>query len=277
MARTAWTLIGLSLLAACGGKKVKNAGPIVGWHAEEGWPGACYYPPNFDTMGAGDRKLARQKTLEAMTSQWRGERDDGVSFPADQVENLETVLLGEPDLIETVAVDNLERCKGAMVSGGQTISWGKWLRDEPDRLTAGQCKYRPMDYQLFDYLDITRGWQIPAKVCQGDKVEIKASTMDQYQLSPRGPWINADGDKDTPTLGTKLPCHFKGCYKGMLIMRFTGDSGAQQIYPVGIDHVFTAPEHGTIEVQINDDTWFDNKYRVVGTIEHHTSIEYHGQ
>lgn len=279
MLRTASTLIGLAVvLASCGGgKKPKNAAAQVGWHGQEGWPGACYYPPAWDQMGPGDRKIARQKALEAMMSQWQGERDDGVSFPAERVTNLETVLLGQPELIELVTVENLERCQSAMGAGGETMSWGKWLRDLPDRLTEGQCKYRPLDYQLFDYLDIGRGWQIPASVCQFDKVLVSASSIDEYRIEDKGKWINAAGDRDVSTVGTQLPCNFEGCYAGMLILRFTGDSGVQQIYPVGTELAFEAPEHGKIEVQINDDTWFDNRYRIVGTIEHHTSIEYHGK
>jgi len=272
-------IIATALVAGCGsgGKQVKAAKPIEGWHAEEGWPGQCYHPPAFAEMGPGDRRIARQRTMETMMSQWRGERGDGVSFDDSDISALEVVLLGQPDLIEEVAQENLERCTTAMAAGGDTAAWARWLRDTPGRLTEGQCRYAPFDYRLFDYLDINHGWQIPAKVCQFNKVRIRASSLDYYQIEKGGKWINVDGDHDRPTLGSSLPCNFEGCYAGMLLLRFTGDSGAQQIYPAGTEFLFEAPEHGTIDVQINDDTWFDNRYKIEGTIEHHTSIEYAGQ
>lgn len=275
MTRTAFFLTALVVLSSCG-KKTRNAEPIVGWHQEEGWRGACLYPPAFEPLGPGDRKLARQDVLKSMMSQWRGDRDDGVRFDADQVEKLETVLLGTPDLIEAVSLDNLARCKEAMSSGEMGL-WSRWLRDAPARLTEGHCRTAPLDYQLFDYLDIGIGWQIPAGVCKGDRVQINASTQDEYRIEDKGKWINADGDRDRPSHGLNVPCNFQGCFAGMVIGRFTADSGAVEIFPIGTGTVFEAREHGRIDVQINDDTWFDNEYRVVGTIGHHTAIEYHGQ
>ncbi|MBW1878492.1 MAG: hypothetical protein JRI25_13965 [Deltaproteobacteria bacterium] len=271
-------IIATALVAGCGGgKKVNAAKPLEGWHGEEGWPGQCYHPPAFAQMGPGDRRIARQAVLETMISQWRGERGDGVSFDSGNITAFETVMFGEPTLIEEVALENLERCRTAMAAGGDTIVWARWLREAPGRLTEGYCRYAPLDYQLFDYLDIGHEWQIPAKVCQFDKVRIRTSSLDYYQIEKRGKWINAAGDPDRSTLGSDLPCNFEGCLAGMLLLRFTGDSGAQQIYPAGTEFFFEAPEHGTIEVQINDDTWFDNRFKIEGTIEHHSSIEYAGQ
>ncbi len=278
MQRIALLLAASAIVASCGGgKQVKSAEPLLGWHAQTGWPGACYYPPAYAQLGPGDRRLARQSALEAMLAQWQGEREDGVSFDRDRVTRFETVLLGQPALIEEVSVENLAQCERAMADGGQTAPWEKWLAAAPDRLTEGQCKYRPLDYQLFDYLDVGRAWQIPANVCEGNKVLIKGSTIDEYRIEDKGPWINVHGDTSRPSLGTKLPCNIEGCYAGMLIARFTGDSGAELIFPVGAERTFVAPEHGRIEVRINDDTYFDNAYRVVGSIGHHTAIEYQGQ
>ena len=59
--------------------------PIEGWSTQEGWTGSCFYPKNFDVLGPGDRRLARQKTLTGIMSQWSGERADGINFDADVV------------------------------------------------------------------------------------------------------------------------------------------------------------------------------------------------
>ena len=55
-------------------KKNKNAPPPVGWHAEEGWAGECWFPPNFDEMGPGDRRMAWQETREQIMGQWSGNK-----------------------------------------------------------------------------------------------------------------------------------------------------------------------------------------------------------
>lgn len=268
-------LCAVPLVAGCGDKQAKSAAPLEGWQGEQGWAGQCYYPKNYEQLGVGDRKLASSAAIAEMVDQWGGGRGDGIDFNEDDVVDFETVLLGQPHLVEQVSLANLEQCQKAMTSGDAT-AWGRWVASEPGRLTEGQCTYAPFDYQLFDYLDIQRGWQISAYVCQGNKVRIKGSVIDKYKITKDGPWIDVDGDASQSALGTGLPCASEGCLAGQLILRFTGDSGAQQIIPVGAEHTFVAPEHGMIEIQINDDTWYDNTFKIEGSIEHHTSIEYSG-
>ena len=90
-----WVALPLAMavtMAACGSKKPTNTAPIVGWHTEEGWSTSCYYPPAWDDLGPGDRKIARTKALSAMMEQWGGKKGDGVSFDSEIVMNFETVL-----------------------------------------------------------------------------------------------------------------------------------------------------------------------------------------
>lgn len=257
-------------------KKPRDSAPLVGWHQEEGWAGACYHPPPFSALGEGDRRVARQEALEAMKSQWTGTRGEVVSFDEDDVYALETVLLGQPELIEPIAASNLELCRKAMATGGDLGAWRSWLRAAPARLTEGQCETPPMNYQQFDYLDIQRGWQSPVPLCAGDEIEIKGSTIDHYRIVEGGPWITVEGDPEAER-SADLPCTREDCLPGMLIFRFTGESGAEEIRPAGARAEFTAPEHGRLEVRINDTTLYDNVYKVESGMQHHASIEYAGQ
>jgi len=244
----------------------------TGWQREEGWKWSCLYPVDFEAMGPGDRRLVRQKTLEGMMGQWRGDRSDGIKFDADIMMKVETVLLGAPEKIERAAQENVQKCVESQATG-TTIAWGHWLADLPAVFTEGECKTPPLDYTLYDYLNIGASWHIPAPVCQHDNVLIHASSRDYYRVVDDGNWINVEGDSSllaTP----ELPCNIESCFRGQLIMRFKGESGVETILPVGTDLKFTAPEHGMIEVMINDDVWYDNVYKIEGGIEHHTSIEY---
>lgn len=253
-------------------KKASNAAPPIGWHQADGWLGSCYFPPDFSAFPSGTRRAKWQEARDALISQWRGERNDGVSFTAKTIEDVETALLSQADRIESVAKDNLELCKKAMAGGGMA-AWTEWLVKTPGRLTAGECRTPPMTYTLFDYLSINHDWQIEVPLCSGDSIEIIATTRDMYRIQEDGAWINVEGDPNDAG-GTALPCNIEGCPRGMLIMRFSGESGIQQVLPVGSRRTYTASEHGSIQVMINDDSMSDNVYRTSGGIEDHTSITY---
>lgn len=261
--------------AALAGKKKKNkepAGPIVGWHAETGWNGECYFPPDFSGMAEGVKRAAWQETRDAILAQWRGERNDGVSLNAQHVENLETIMLAEADRIETVAKENLEQCKAVMTSASTNSAWEQWIISIAGRLTEGECPYRPMDYKLYNYLSVNTDWQIPVEVCKGDHIIVHGTEGDYYQLQKGGAWLNVAGDSSQPATAS-LPCNIEGCLRGQLVMRFTGDSHTSLIIPVGIQTEFRVPEHGRIEVMINDDSLEDNVFKVDKGLEHHTGIE----
>ena len=245
--------------------------PPQGWHREEGWAGDCWYPKNYDTLGEGDRKIARQESLEAMKSQWSGGRDDGVSFDASVVEDLEIVLLGRPVQIEQVSRANLEQCI-AVRKGGSTDGWGSYLSGLPSKLTAGECPSPPLTYTLFDYLDIGNGWQRPIGLCKGDKAHIVASIKDKYRISDKGAWINVEGDPGEKAVGAEWPCNIEGCNVGMLVGRFVTEAGVETIFPIGAETTFAAPEHGTLTFSINDTVWYDNKWFKSATIEDRTSL-----
>ncbi len=243
--------------------------PPVGWHREEGWKGDCYFPPAYDSLGEGERKIARQQALEAMKTQWLGTREDGVTFDANLVDEVETVLLGRPANIEAVSRTNLEQCS-AVMKGGDAGGWLSYLSGLPAKLTAGECM-QPLTYTVFDYLDIGRSWQRPIGLCKGDKARIIATVKDKYRISDDGGWINVEGNGEK-AIGAEYPCNIEGCSVGMLVGKFVTDSGVETTFPIGGEYTFTAPEHGTISISINDTVWYDNKWFKSATIEDRTAI-----
>ena len=281
--RRSWRLttvagLGLALLlapqdAAAKKKKGPPPPPPVGWQTEEGWSHPCYFAPQWESLDLMHRMQARSDALDELVKQWGGSMEDGVMIGEQVAEDLETVLLGRPDKIEAVVNQNQTTCIAA-AKGGDDGPWTSWVKGLPAKLTLGECSSPPLDYTLFDYLDIGTGWQRQIGICKGDRVEISGTERDRYRVEEGGPWINVAGDRNKPTSGqSAMPCNIEGCYLGMLIMKYTTDSGVETIYPVPEVLDFTAPEHGTIEFRINDTQYFDNVWYKNGSIIDHTALQ----
>lgn len=269
-------MLGLSMsvlvLSSCGPKDTTPAAPPVGWHQEEGWRFACYHPPDYAQLNEMSRRQARADVLAEMRRQWAGERDDGVSLGEDETTEIETVLLGRPEKIEAISQENLTQCKQVAANGASQDAWMSWIASLPGKLTDGEC-LRPLDFTMFDYLDIGVGWQRALSICQGDRIRISGTDKDRYRISDKDPWINVAGDTSQPTVGGEWPCTLQGCFAGQLILRFVSESGVENIYPVGSELIFTAPEHGEISYRINDATFYDNVWYQKGSMTDHTAIE----
>lgn len=252
-------------------KKAPKAPPAppVGWYQEAGWKGSCYYPPAWDKMLESDRRNARQQALEGMKSQWSGEKEDGVQFDSNVIEDVEVTLLGRPVLIEAVSQQNLDQCK-AVMGGGSVDAWSGWFSGLRSKLNAGECM-QPLTYTLFDYLDIGRSWQRPVTLCKGDRAHIFATVADKYRITDNGEWITVVGTTEKAT-GADWPCNVEGCTMGMLVGKFTTDAGVEAVFPIGADTVYVAPENGTLTWSINDTTWYDNKWFKSATIEDHAAV-----
>jgi hypothetical protein len=263
------TLLLLTHLAEAKKTKGPPPAPPVGWHKEEGWKGECYFPPEYDKLLEGDRKLARQRALEGMKLQWSGGKDETLSFDAGVVDDVETTLLGRPVAIESVSLKNLEMCR-AVMTGGDTAAWQAWLSSLPSSLTAGECN-TPLTYTLFDYLDIGHGWQRPVHICKGNKAKITTTVKDRYRITEKGEWINSEGTPEKATQ-PEYPCNIEGCTVGMVVGKFVTDDGVETIFPIGAGTVFVAPEHGTLYYTVNDTTWYDNKWFKSSTVEDKTAI-----
>ncbi len=279
MSRLSCVLLTLAVVPLAHAKKraPEPAPPPVGWYAEPagkktpGWRGECYFPPNWGDLDLVDRRVARQQALEALKSQWLGQRSELVSFDPAVVEQLELTLLGLPAKIEEVATRNAGFCQAVMAKDASADAWGYWLAGLPAQVTAGQCR-KPLDYQLVQYLRIDHGWQEEIPMCEGDRAHIKAAVNDRYRISSEGPWINADGDLDQPVSDPALPCNFEGCFRGQLVGLFVTVSGIESVFPIGTSANFEAPEHGTFSFAINDDSWDDNRWYAAGTVTDHTAV-----
>jgi hypothetical protein len=260
--------------AGCGPKNVEPVMPFIGWQTEEAWTMSCYFPPNWGSMNELDRRAMRATALDDMLSQWNGSREDGISFKANRLEELEIVLLGRPQKIEAIVTANLQQCQAVATGTKDAGSWESWLASLPATLTEGECM-QPLDYTMFDYLDIGSGWQRPLSICEGDRVKVSGTLRDKYRVEDGGPWINVEGDASKPTVGDEsVPCNLEGCNMGMLVLRFTSEDGVATILPVtGGQIIFTAPAHGTIDYRINDEKYFDNIWFKNGGIIDRTAIE----
>ena len=248
-------------------KKKRKGPPPTGWvDSDEGQP-ACYHSPQWDALNEIDRRMKRSEAMDEVLNQWRGQRSDGLSFDESVIDDVETVLLGRPEKIEKFIADNVTQC----LSGDQ-MEWQRWAKGLKAVLTAGECN-TPLDYTMFDYLDIGTGWQRPLKICKGNRIRISGSHKDLYRIADGTPWINVDGDPNKPTLSPEWPCNLEGCKEGMLTMRFVGKSGMESIVPVGTSTNFTAPEDGEISYRINDNSFYDNIWHQSGSVIDHTSIE----
>ena len=266
-------LLALPLSAEAGKKKKAPEMPAEpGWFQQEGWMGECYRPANFESLATGPKRVAWQATRDAMIMQWGGGKGDGISFDPVAVEAAETALLAKPERIEEVAAKNLQLCMAAM-SGKGGSEWGSWVQGLAAGLTVGECPSPNMSYVLYDYLSINDEWHIPVSVCKGDKVDVHGTDGDYFKLSPDGGWINVAGDASQPASGD-LPCTESSCVRGQLLLRFTSIAGQTMIVPVGLQTTFLAPDHGRLEVMINDDSLSDNSWKIEKGLEHHTGIEY---
>jgi hypothetical protein len=260
-----------TFLAGCGPKKPINT-VIVGWWQEETWSLACYHPPDYEKLNRTERDVARQKSMDSMLNQWQGNRNDGVSVDGDTVEDIETVLLGRPEKIEELSRENLSQCKQVATGATSLDAWVTWVGGLSSKLMAGECS-TPLIDTIFDYLNITTGFDRSFPICEGNRIRISGTTKDQYRIVEDGDWITVEGNTNQPSVGSELPCNIEGCFAGQLIMKFTSEEGVETVIPVGASVEFTAPNHGTISYTINDDTYFDNNWYKSGGISDHASIE----
>ena len=219
------------------------------------------------------RKSARSEALDAMMSQWSGEKNPSISFSDNVVIDAETVLLGHADDIEEVSRKNLSYCQTAMDPTSTSSGWESWVRRLPSELTAGEC-LTPIRDRLFHYLELGVAWYWQVPICGGNEVQIKATMTDRYRISENGPWITVEGETDESTvLDSSLPCNESGCVAGQLVGKFEGPAGYVEIFPIGASVICNASMDGTLSVGISDTTFYDNTWYKSGGVIDHAGIQ----
>ena len=261
-------------------KKKKKKGaeepPPVGETTIGDW--TCYGPPNFATMNNSNRRQARADALGYLTNLVNGQSRSGFAMEGDPLLLFETAFLGRPQLLDTWLAVNFAKCKevaGKKVSEPEYI---QWLGAQARELEAGEC-YKPLTYELHDYIDIQTSWQVRLHMCEGDAILIETTGEENGQFTiedtgkPRkNKYITAAGDPDRPEAGelglvSDMPA-------GALVMRFEAEDESMTKYIlIGAGTEFKADQHGYISFAINDTTLFDNKFRNIGGAKDFLSLD----
>jgi len=261
-------------------KKKKKKGaeepPPVGEVAVGDW--TCYGPPNFAAMNNSARREARAAALNYLTELVNGQSRPGFVMEGDPLLLFETAFLGRPQLLDTWLAVNFSKCNEVAAGKVSEADYVKWLGSEARELEAGEC-YKPLNYELHDYIDIQTNWQVRLHMCKGDAILIETTGEENGQFTiedtgkpKKNNYITAAGDPERPEAGeaglvSDMPA-------GALIMRFEAEDESMTRYVlVGQNVTFKADQHGYISFSINDTTLFNNKFRNVGGAKDYLSLD----
>ena len=248
-------------LLACGPKTAPdNNAPTSGWLLESGDRSACFVAPDFSEIeDPALREKQQRDTVRAMSLQWAGARKDGVDFGQIRAAELQSLLLADLSEVQEISATNLEFCLGVMRSGNTTSSWGSWVEELQAEYQEAACP-EPLEEDVYHPVELGVGWQLDLPLCAGQEVQIKADVGQYYVLSEEGPQMNVLGNSEVKS-AAELLC--PTCTNGVLLARFEPDGpGEVQVFEVGADKRFTAPQSGVLSVAINDADYTDNSCRV---------------
>jgi len=238
----------------------------------------CYSPPDFAKMNNSERRQARSDSLDYLNPLVNGQSQKGFAMEGDPLLLFETAFLGRPQLLDTWLAVNFEQCK--LVASGKLsyADYADWMGDQARELEAGEC-YKPLTYELHDYIDIQTGWQLRLHMCKGDSILVETTGEENGQFTiedtgkpKKNHYITAMGDPERPEAGetgvvSDMPA-------GALIMRFEAEDESMTRFEfVGKSLEFTATQHGYISFSINDTTYFNNKFRNVGGAKDYLSLD----
>jgi len=249
-------------------KKKKRKGqveaPPVGRVVIGDW--TCYGPPDFANMNNSGRRQARSQSLDYLAELVNGQLQEGFLLEGDPLLLFETAFLGRPQLLDTWLSVNFEQCKLVAAGKVNPADYSSWMGSQARELEEGEC-YKPLTYELHDYIDIQTGWQLRLHICKGDSILVETTgeengqfTLEDTGKPKKNKYITAAGDPDRPEAGqtgavTDMPA-------GALIMRFEAEDESMTKYVlVGHSIKFEADQHGYVSFSINDTTYFDNKFR----------------
>ena len=241
----------------------------------------CYAPPDFGALSEGNRRMERQKGYQAVNKLVTGVAvgQDGTTLESYKLEDddydyFERAFLGRPQLLDDWLGENYKKCQAVGNKKLKQAEYFTYLRQIGRQLESDEC-YRPLDYEWHDFLDIGAGWQRRVHICKGDKILIEGTNAEngQFTIADTGKMANntfltVEGDPAVPQAGdagivAELP-------HGALVMRFAAeDDSYEKYYKIGFRAEFEAPDHGFLSFTINDNTYYDNKFRDVrGAIDY---------
>jgi hypothetical protein len=254
---------------AAGKSKSKSKGkepppPPVGEVKSGDW--TCYAPPDFAAMTESQRRSERSKAWSYLEKLAAGQLREGFKIiDSEDLTYFETAFLGRPALLDGWLADNYKHCQAAAAGKESQDAYLSWFSKQGKELEAGEC-YRPLAYEYHNFMDIQAEWQFRLHACKDDQVLIEATGEEngKYTVTDTGDfkknkYITASGDPDLPQAGDAgvvpdMPL-------GALVMRFESEDGSYtRFYAVGHKLEWQAPDHGFISFQLNDTTYFDNKF-----------------
>ena len=225
----------------------------------------CYNPPDYEAeVNEPNRRMLRQKAMEAMLSQMRGEINEQFVIEERKIDSWETDFLGKPTGVETFSVDNLAQCKKYAEGELGLSDYMAWFTGGGKRATAGDCR-NPLAYELHQTLSVQESWQVRRHICVGDQVLIETTNSNKYTVADTGdyettPWITPEGDLEQPEAGDGFPC--PQCPVGAVIYRFEFEDKSRPdiIETLGAELEFKAEFNGFISFTVNDVTYYDNTF-----------------
>ena len=241
----------------------------------------CFSPPDYSAMTEGQRRMERQKGFQSVNKLVTGQATgkDGKALtqykiPNDDYDFFERAFLGRPQLLDDWLGENYAKCQAVGNGKMKEDAYITWLRGIGRELESNEC-YKPLDYEWHDFLDIAQDWQRRVHTCKGDKVLIEATNEEngQYTIADTGKmanntFITAAGDPNTPEAGEAGPV--PELPLGALVMRFQAeDDSYTKYFLIGMQTEWEAPDHGYISFTINDNTYYDNKFRdIKGAVDY---------
>lgn len=271
----------LSAPAFAGKKKKKRKkgeieAPPVGRVVVGDW--TCYGPPDFAKMNNSTRRSARSDALDYLTELVNGQLQKGFLLEGDPLLLFETAFLGRPQLLDTWLASNLEQCRLAAAGKLSAVDYSSWMGEQARELEQGEC-YKPLTYELHDYIDIQTEWQLRLHICKGDSILIETTgeengqfTLEDTGKPKKNKYITAAGDPERPEAGdagvvSDMPA-------GALVMRFEAEDESMTKYVlVGQGVSFKADQHGYISFSINDATYFNNVFRNIKGAKDYLSLD----
>ena len=226
----------------------------------------CYASPQWESLKNTDRLMARSDALNYLSQLVGGTKMEGFALEGESLGEFENAFLGRAELVEEWLPVIFDKCKAVGEGKMEPSVFLEDLKTLGWKLEEGQCR-NPLTFEYHNFMDIQSDWQFKLHICKDDQilVETTGEKNGQYTVQAKdrlrdSKFITAAGDVDMMEAGeaglvSDMPL-------GAMIMKFEAeDESSTKYFYVGTTLEFKAPEHGYVSFAINDNTYFDNKFR----------------